>query len=904
MRFLIRLVLIVLAAVVIAVVGLLMLPGDRIAQIAASQIAKQTGRDVEISSDSSISLYPTLGITTGRAVIGSTDWAENGPLFVADSVAIGIDVPALLGGTIRIQKLEATAPKIVLERAEDGRANWDFFPSSDASAPAPAQTAPTDSASPGYEFSLEHAIIRNASLTYVDRSTGTSQQFDNVDLDVSWPGAASAAKITLGISPFGERVTLDATVNNVLEIANGAVTPLQGVLKTGDAQLEFAGTASIAPQAAMQISLTAPDAGQLLRAAGQTPSALGLPKDFGPDLNFNGNVTFDGQRVAVRGMTAAVDGSTLTGDVDVSLGDVLGVVAKAAVDLKDVGQLMRVAGQKPESLGLASDFNPAVKSDVTVKMNGSDITATLRNLQATLGGGTFAGSADVALAGGIPNITAKIRADVPNVAQVAQQVGQPLTGFGLPESAAPVFSGNVTATIRGDTIGADISNLVAELAGAKASGAVKLTVAGGAPSVSGSIKANVPNTANLMSALGQTPADIPRGFGRAITVNTKLGYSGNTLKLSDLTVSLDQNTLTGRASVTLGGARPNVVARLTAGALDFSSLSSGGDSGGGSSDSGWSKDRIDASALGLVDADIVLAASSLDLGTLQLGSTSIGAVLDNARAVVKVNDVRAYQGAFKGQVVANNRSGLSVAAKLNAKSVALKPLLTALAGIDRIAGDANVNIDVLGAGSSVYAIMNSLRGSIAMSVPQGTISGVDFDGLMRSGNPNASLTKFSGLQASGDISKGVVLNRDLAVVTGRVDVAGKGRVFLGTQEINYVVTPVAKNVGDKDALSIPVRIKGPWSDVRITPDLERALELEARREADKLKAQAQEEIDREKAKLRAKAKAEAKKVEDRVNKKVNEAAKKATKSLNIDDQGQKLLENQVKQGLKSLLGGN
>ncbi|MGB7317262.1 MAG: AsmA family protein, partial [Planktotalea sp.] len=116
MRFLIRLIVIVLAAAVVAVIGLLMLPGDKIARIAADQLSKQTGRIVTISPETSISLYPTLGITTGPASIGTADWAKNGPLLTSDSLSIGVDVPAILTVTIRVTKLEANSPRVVLER--------------------------------------------------------------------------------------------------------------------------------------------------------------------------------------------------------------------------------------------------------------------------------------------------------------------------------------------------------------------------------------------------------------------------------------------------------------------------------------------------------------------------------------------------------------------------------------------------------------------------------------------------------------------------------------------------------------------------------------------------------------------------------------------------------------------
>ncbi|MEM9579922.1 MAG: AsmA family protein [Pseudomonadota bacterium] len=1005
MRFLIRLILIALVAVCVAIGGLLLLPGDRIARIAATQISKQTGRAVDISPDSSISLYPTLGITTGRAVIGSNDWAEEGPLLETDSLAIGIDVPALLTGTIRVSKLEAVSPRITLEKDADGRANWELFPSSEAVVTDTSQPALSDAATneDGYAFSLEKAVIKNATLRYVDRQSGTVQAFENVDLDVSWPGAGSAAVIALGASPFGERIDIEATVGDVLGIARGAATPLNGTLTTGEAELTFAGSASIAPSAAMQITLEAPDAGQLLRAAGQTPEALGLAPDFAPNLSMTSNVTFDGTRATLRAMLVTLNGSSLAGDADVTLGDNLQITAQLKADVEDAGALMRLAGQAPESLGLDPAFNPKVSSNIALQMSGADVSARMTSLSATLENATLTGDVNARLSGGVPNVDATVAVKAPDVARVAALVGQPLTAFGMSEEATPAFSGDVAATVSGATLTSNITNLDAALGGATFTGNMGLTINGSSPelsgiinatvpdaaelarltgqpltnfglstsaapsfaasvglnmkgetfsadmrdlkasldgaslasnqfyvalengavSASGPIQASVPSTAGLMQSLGLPAADIPAGFGRAITASTALNYSGNTLALSDLSAQLDQNAISGSASIALGGAVPNINASLAAGALDLTALSGGSDESAPSAGSGWSTDAIDASALGLINGNIALTASSVDLGTVKFGGTNVGIAIDNSRALISINQLQAYQGNFAGQFVANNRNGLSVSAKLNVASVALKPLLTALAGIDKIDGNANANVDVLGVGSSVDAIMKSLSGAISMSVPAGTIAGIDMDGLMRNGNPNASLTPFTGLQASGAIQSGVLSNSDLTAVTGRVDVTGDGQINLGGQSIDYVVTPVVKEVGDKERVSIPIRLRGPWSNISIIPDLERALQLEAERELKKLEEEARQRVEAEKEKLRQQAEAEkeklrqqaaeeARKLEERARQKAEEAARKAAEKLKLDqdaarrleDAAKKAIGNELNKGLRGLLGGN
>lgn len=926
MRFLIRLIVILVIAVVIAIGGLLMLPGERIARIAADQISKQTGRAVSISSQTSISLYPILGVTTGPASIGTADWAENGPLLTADSLEIGIDVPALLTGTIRVTKLEANSPRIVLERSADGRANWEFFAQDASAAPTPPTSGETADGQ-SYDFSLERALISNASLRYVDASSGTDQSFSNVDLDLSWPSSDGAAILALGITPFGERLELSATVADVLGLTAGEQTVIAGTLKAAGSDLNFEGIASIKPKAAIQIDGTIPKAGAVLRALGQDPAALGLASDFDPSVAISSQVSFDGTRLALRKMALGLNDSTLSGDADIVLA--LGapqITAKLTANVKSAGQLMTMLGQAPAKFGLSPTFNPDLASAITLSTNGSNVSAKLRDLTASLENAQVSGQADVAFTNGVPDVTADLAVNLPNVARSVELLGQPLSNFGLSSNAQPAIKTNVTARVQGSSVTAKLNNLAASMAGASVTGAIDIALAGALPAMSGNIKAAIPSTANLMTALGQSVPSIPKGFGQAINVTTGLSFKSNQLDLSGLTVSLDQNTLSGAVSVGLGSAIPNINATLQAGDLDLSALSSdSGDTASAPAGTGWSKDRIDASALGSLNGSIKLKARSINLGTIKLGAADLGVNIDRSRAVVLINDLAAYQGRFAGQVVANNRNGLSVGGDLRANSVALGQLLRALASINKVEGNANLNLSFLGSGSSIDAIMRSLSGQLALAIPQGTIAGIDLEGLIRQGNANASLTQFQNMKANGVINGGILRNDDLGVSTGRVDAKGEGSINLGTQTMDYLVTPIAKEVGTQDRVEIPVRIKGPWSDLNIRPDLAAALNLENERK--KLEEQARQEIEREKQKLKDRADAEAaklrkqaqdevKKVEARARKKLEDAAKKAAadtaKRLNLDKARQQQLENAAKQGLenevrkglKNLLGGN
>ena len=928
MRFLIRLLLIVLVAIAIGIAGLLMLPGERIASIAQTQLSKQLGRDVRISSETSVSLYPILGVTTGPASIASAEWAKNGPLFTSDSLSIGVDVLALIGGTIRITKLEASGPRIILERASDGRTNWDFFETAPAPQPSTApQPESGEASTQKFDLSLERALITNGGLRYIDHGTGTDQDIPEVDIDLTWPSQGGPAQLALGVVPFGERIELNTTLANVLDLIGGDQTALSGTLATAGADIAFEGIASIKPEAAMQINGTIPKAGDVLRALGQNLTELGLSPDFNPNVEINSQVSFDGTRLALRKMDVDLDESTVSGDVDLVLA--LGapqVTAKLQATVKNAGQLMRQLGQPPEALGLGANFDPNLSSAIALTVNGGNINAKLTDLTASLDGATASGDADIKISQNTPDIAANLAINAPNLAQAAQALGQPLSNFGLASIAQPSIKANVSAQMRQGDIDAKLRNVVATLAGANVAGDVDIALSNSQPNVSGELTAVIPNTAQLLSALGQSAVALPKGFGQAINTKSKLSFKSNKLNLTGLSIALDQNTFSGNVALDLGPSVPSVTAQLQAGDLDFSALNPDEPSDTKTSaGSGWSKDRIDASALSFINGSVSLQARSINLGKIKLGAADLGVAIDRARAVVSINRLSAYQGQFAGQLVANNRNGLSVGGDLSANSVALGPLLTALAGIDKVTGNSNLNLKFLGVGNSVDAIMRSLSGNLGLSIPQGNVGGLDLESLILQGNANARLTPFNNLQATGTMNNGRLVSEDFTVSTGRVDARGKGYVDLGAQTMDYLLTPIAKEVGNAGNIEIPVRIKGPWSNLTIRPDLEAALNLEAERKA--LEERARQELEREKQKLkdkadaeadrlRAQAQAEAKKLEDKARKELEDAARRAAedaaKRLNLDKTRQQQLENAAKnalenelsKGLKNLLGGN
>ena len=391
----------------------------------------------------------------------------------------------------------------------------------------------------------------------------------------------------------------------------------------------------------------------------------------------------------------------------------------------------------------------------------------------------------------------------------------------------------------------------------------------------GQMSLSTSSTSTFMQSLGLGAAELPRGMGQAIDMTGQVTFSGGEIvNLRGMTLKLDQNTLTGDADIRLGGAKPQITAKLAAGALDFASLAAEGGSGGGESSAGWSKTTIDASGLAAVNAEVSLAVQSLDAGMIKLGASSLGVSLDNSRLVLKLPKATGYGGQISGEFVVNNRGGLSVGGNLNILQADVKSLLVDLMGVERLSGKGDGFVKFLGSGRNLDAIMNSLSGNGGLAMAGGTISGLDLNGLMGTGNGTKGTTVFDKLGASFDIKAGVLSNDNLNMTLPRIAATGKGVVGLGAQTINYVFTPVALKASSGKDLAFHVKIYGPWSNPKIIPDLSAAIDLNFKEKKEEVKQKANDAIKKKVEQELGVSVGEGQSVEDAVKQGVEDKLKK------------------------------
>lgn len=664
MRWVFRVLSALVVLALLAVVALFLIPSEKIAGLAATEFERATGRALTIEGAVRPTLWPVLGVKTGAVTIANADWASDAPMLRAEALVIGLDMSAALGGAVQITDLVATQPVITLERAADGRGNWEF----EAVGSGAAAGGANDPVAAAKPFTLAKGVIENGSVSYIDHKTGQKVDLTEINAETAIPD-----------------------FNGPVEVGMSAVT--------------------------------------------------------------------GGQRFAVK---------------------------------------LRLA-----------EFAPFLSGKVVaLALNGT------------------AGAANLAFDG--------------------------RAGF-----APPMAEGNLDA---------DLGDLTA-----------------------------------LSALAGIARPALPEGFGaRSVIVKGAVTLTDQgSVHLRGGRVQLDGNSLSGEADLVTAGERPKLSAQVAAGALTLAAETGAGGSGQAAADAGWSKDAIDVSGLAAMDAAVALTADSVDLGGVKLGAVRMMVTNERSRAVFDVRQLAAYGGNVAGQFVVNGRKGLSVAGDLAVAGLAMQPLLSDVAGYDRLVGVGDISVKFLASGHSMDALMHSLSGDGRLAFGKGELRGFDLAGMLKTLDAGyvgeGAKTIFDSVTGSFTIKEGVLANDDLVLVAPLVKAVGKGTVGIGARVLEYRVTPTALAKADgSGGVRVPLLITGPWAKPKFKLDME---------------ALAQEKLAIERAKLEARAKVEAERLEAEAKAKLaDELGVVQQEGESLEDAARRraneALQEEANRALGRLLGGN
>jgi len=165
-----------------------------------------------------------------------------------------------------------------------------------------------------------------------------------------------------------------------------------------------------------------------------------------------------------------------------------------------------------------------------------------------------------------------------------------------------------------------------------------------------------------------------------------------------------------------------------------------------------------------------------------------------------------------------------------------------------IEGTTDLEMSLNARGLKTQTFLPSLSGFVGLTVRNGSLqigevaSAVEGAVAALQNRPRQTTTKgrllFDQLSASWHANDGRLLNHDLNLDAGAVNVTGRGHVDLPAELLEYQLS-----VGSEDSPRVPVRISGPFDDLSHSLDLSALAKTKIEEEVESLKKKTQEEIE-------------------------------------------------------------
>ena len=303
MRWVFRLAGLLVVIVLLAVAVVVLIPGERIAGIAAERFTASTGREMRFLGDVRPSLWPAIGVATDAVEI---DGPDGEPMLSARGLSVGVDPFGLLSGDIRIRGVDIDGLDLTLAVDDAGRGNWETADGADGADEGGGGAMPA--------FTLDRLTLRDARVSFT-AADGSVTEVENLQLTASLPDAAGPAEADFSARALGLDLSGALRLATAGAFLAGERAPLSLTLATEGAEARFEGNASLAGVLDGELDAVVSDPSAL-------PQLAALPDGLGREsLAVETGIALAGDSLALAGLTARLDGNTVTGAADITFAE-------------------------------------------------------------------------------------------------------------------------------------------------------------------------------------------------------------------------------------------------------------------------------------------------------------------------------------------------------------------------------------------------------------------------------------------------------------------------------------------------------------------------------------------------------------------------------------------------------
>jgi AsmA protein len=265
-------------------------PVDILRDQVAQQVKARTGRDLVIAGRSSLSFYPSVGMSFRDVTLSAPPGMSAPPTIQMAGLDVTVSIWPLLSRQIEVQRLVLRQPVIDLRTDARGRRSWDFAALSEPTPVQVAQAAPAPATrtdlpkeaqeflrgatrSPGGLLANLKAVelrIEGGTVNYADARSAAAERITGIDARVSFRGLANPLAITGQAVVRDEPVDLDIKIASPDRIADGQSSKVDATATGRALKARFDGTWAPAPlQADGTLDIDAPSGEGLARLSGR-----------------------------------------------------------------------------------------------------------------------------------------------------------------------------------------------------------------------------------------------------------------------------------------------------------------------------------------------------------------------------------------------------------------------------------------------------------------------------------------------------------------------------------------------------------------------------------------------------------------------------------------------------------
>lgn len=350
---------VLIAALVIAV---LTVDVNRFKPEIVAAVENATGRKLEIAQDMKLSLWP-LGVSVKQVRFANAAWGSRPQMATVGEFTAQVDLFALIGQQIKIDRLVLADVDLLLEKNRQGQANWEFQ-SAQTAAPATAPAQPgTDSKASGISGLpiISDVSLKNVKLAYRDAQSGASNDVNLSELSVK-QGAGGLLATRLAAVVDGNEIKAEGTLGSLDDLMTQARPwPVKMAITVPGAKASIDGSIAQPMQAkglVLKIAADIPDLAAVATKFGAAAPAV--PVSLQADLKDPGP-----QRYSLSGITAKLGDSDLAGSGEINLAGARPAVKfDLASKSLDVTKLIpKGSGGGSAGGGVSAGSSPAAKSD-------------------------------------------------------------------------------------------------------------------------------------------------------------------------------------------------------------------------------------------------------------------------------------------------------------------------------------------------------------------------------------------------------------------------------------------------------------------------------------------------------------------------------------------------------------